>query len=69
VVLGDEGKALAAFEFLLSKGIYIPAVRYPTVPKGKARLRVTVSAAHTATEIDALIDAFAALGERDGKNP
>ncbi len=58
VILGDEKKALDAFEALLSGGIFIPAVRYPTVPKGKARLRITVSAAHTAEDIKKLIETF-----------
>ncbi len=58
VILGDEKKALEAFEALLRRGIFIPAVRYPTVPKGKARLRVTVSAAHTPRDIEKLIAAF-----------
>lgn len=58
VVLGDEKKAMAACEELLAEGIFIPAVRYPTVPKGKARLRVTVSAAHTAEDIEKLLSAF-----------
>jgi 6-carboxyhexanoate--CoA ligase len=56
--VGDEGKAVEAFEKLLTQGIFIPAVRYPTVPKGKARLRVTVSAAHTGRDIARLIKAL-----------
>ena len=58
VVVGDEGKAMKIFEKLLVHRIFIPAVRYPTVPKGKARLRVTVSAAHTRQDITRLIAAF-----------
>jgi 8-amino-7-oxononanoate synthase len=61
VILGDEGKAVAAFEKLLEQGIFIPAIRYPTVPKGKARLRVTVSAAHTNEDIQKLMHAFSTL--------
>ncbi|MFA5168771.1 MAG: 8-amino-7-oxononanoate synthase [Candidatus Omnitrophota bacterium] len=61
VILGDEKKALAAFEKLLSQGIFIPAVRYPTVPKGKARLRITVSAAHTPEDIAGLLKVFQTL--------
>ncbi|MEI7752544.1 MAG: aminotransferase class I/II-fold pyridoxal phosphate-dependent enzyme, partial [Candidatus Omnitrophota bacterium] len=59
VMLGAEGKATEAFERLLAQGIFIPAVRYPTVPKGKARLRITVSAAHTDQDIVRLMKAFA----------
>lgn len=58
VILGDEKKAVEAFEKLLIQGIFIPAVRYPTVPKGKARLRITLSAAHTASDIEKLLYAF-----------
>lgn len=58
VILGDEKKAVEAFEKLLAKGIFIPAVRYPTVPKGKARLRITLSAAHTPAQIRKMIEAF-----------
>ncbi len=61
VILGDEKKAMAAFEKLLALGVFIPAVRYPTVPKGKARLRVTVSAAHTDQDIRQLLAAFKGL--------
>ncbi len=66
VVLGDEGKAMAAFEKLLKQGLFIPAVRYPTVPKGKARLRITVSAAHADKDIEKLLRAFKKLSY--GKN-
>jgi len=58
VLVGDEGKATEVFEKLLSQGIFIPAVRYPTVPKGKARLRITVSATHTRQDIAKLMTAF-----------
>jgi len=58
VMVGDEGKAMEVFEKLLGQGIFIPAVRYPTVPKGKARLRVTISAAHTRQDIAKLTAAF-----------
>ena len=59
VMVGDEGEAVGVFEKLLTQGVFIPAVRYPTVPKGKARLRVTVSAAHTRQDIARLTAAFA----------
>jgi len=61
VILGDEGKAVEAFEKMLARGIFIPAVRYPTVPRGKARLRITVSAAHEERDIIELKRAFSAL--------
>ena len=62
VSYGSYGlKALEASRFLLEQGFLIPAVRYPTVPKGKARLRITVSAAHTHRDIEKLLKAFQEL--------
>jgi len=58
VILGNEKKALDAFQKLLEQGIFVPAIRYPTVPKGKARLRITVSAVHTGEDIEKLIKAM-----------
>ncbi len=61
VVFGDEKRTLRAAEFLFEKGFLIPAIRYPTVPRGKARLRVTVSRAHSDTEIGRLLEVFKQL--------
>lgn len=58
VILGDEKKALDAFQKLLDQGIFVPAIRYPTVPKGKARLRITMSALHSEADIQKLIEAL-----------
>lgn len=58
ILIGDEKKALEAAQGLFEEGFFVPAVRYPAVAKGKARLRVTVSAAHSESEIDWLIAAF-----------
>jgi 8-amino-7-oxononanoate synthase len=61
VVLGDEGAALAAAARLLEHGLLVPAIRPPTVPPGTSRLRVTLSAAHTDEQVDALVEALAAI--------
>jgi 8-amino-7-oxononanoate synthase len=61
VVLGDEDRALAAAAVLLEQGILVPAIRPPTVPAGTARLRVALSAAHRAEQVDALVEALAGL--------
>ena len=59
LLIGDEKKALQVSEALLEQGILIPAIRTPTVPKGKARLRITVSAAHDEAHIQKLLKILA----------
>ena len=54
VIVGAESAAVAASENLLASGFLVPAIRYPTVAKGSARLRVTLSAAHTAEDVASL---------------
>ncbi len=61
VMIGDELKAMEISAALVAKGIYIPAVRFPTVAHGQARLRLTLTAAHTQAEIDLLIEALGSL--------
>ena len=61
VILGPEAAAVLASEQLRAKGIWVPAIRPPTVPAGTARLRITFSAAHDDADIDRLLDALAAL--------
>ncbi|HUR42375.1 MAG TPA: 8-amino-7-oxononanoate synthase [Verrucomicrobiae bacterium] len=60
LVLGSEGAALALSAELLRRGYWVAAIRPPTVPRGTSRLRITLSAAHTATQVDGLLDALAA---------
>ena len=54
VIIGDETRAIAASATLREQGIFVPAIRYPTVARGAARLRVTVTATHTTEEINLL---------------
>jgi 8-amino-7-oxononanoate synthase len=61
VICGDEQVALDAAARLLDAGLLVPAIRPPTVPPGTSRLRVTLSAAHTEAQVDALCDALAGL--------
>jgi 7-keto-8-aminopelargonate synthetase-like enzyme len=52
--VGDERKAMDLAAALRERGVFIPAIRYPSVARGAARLRVTVTAAHTSEHIAAL---------------
>ncbi|HEY3762800.1 MAG TPA: 8-amino-7-oxononanoate synthase [Verrucomicrobiae bacterium] len=63
IILGSEDKALAAAHRLREQNIFVPAIRYPTVARGKARLRVTLSAAHSSEDISALANALKPLIE------
>jgi 7-keto-8-aminopelargonate synthetase-like enzyme len=67
VVLGTDRSALAAAESLLGAGIYVPAIRPPTVPDGTARLRIAVSAAHSEAMIDRLLSALAAIAPAESR--
>jgi 8-amino-7-oxononanoate synthase len=62
VVVGGEEGALAASAALLERGLFVPAIRPPTVPPGTSRLRVSVSALHTDAHLVALTSALAELG-------
>jgi 8-amino-7-oxononanoate synthase len=53
--------ALAVSDALLARGILVPAIRPPTVPAGTARLRVSLSAAHSPEDVDALTAALHAI--------
>jgi 8-amino-7-oxononanoate synthase len=61
IVLGSEAAALAASRALLDQGLWVPAIRPPTVPAGSSRLRVTFSAAHSEADVAQLIDALGSL--------
>jgi len=61
LLLGTEAAALAASDALVAAGIWVPAIRPPTVPAGASRLRITFSAAHTDADVDRLLEALAAL--------
>jgi len=65
LLVGDSGAALRLSERLRTHGLLVTAIRPPTVPKGTARLRITLSAAHEPAHIDRLLDAIAACLEGD----
>ena len=58
LIVGDNADAVLLSNALLERGILVPAIRTPTVPQGSARLRITLSAAHTAEELEQLIAAL-----------
>lgn len=60
--IGDEARAVAIADALRARGIFLPAIRYPMVARGAARLRLTVTAAHTPADLDQLQAALGALG-------
>ena len=66
VMLGDAKLASAIAEDLLAEGIYVIGFFFPVVPKGQARIRVQISAAHTSEHIDRALEAFAKVGKRHG---
>ncbi len=61
VLIGDNHAALRVADALFARGLWVPAIRPPTVPRGSARLRVSLSAAHTPEQVGALVDALREL--------
>lgn len=59
LLVGENAAAVALADALWTRGIWVPAIRPPTVPAGTARLRISLSAAHTVADIDALASALA----------
>jgi 8-amino-7-oxononanoate synthase len=58
LIVGDNATALAVMSALEADGIWVPAIRPPTVPDGTARLRITLSAAHTGSDVERLCSAL-----------
>jgi 7-keto-8-aminopelargonate synthetase-like enzyme len=66
VVVGTSEAALARSEAVRNRGHHVPAIRFPTVPKGTARLRISVSADHTLEQVDSLARALKAAAPEAG---
>lgn len=63
ILIGNEKKAMAVSKNLLDRNIFIPSARWPAVPKGKARLRITVTCEHTREQIDHLLENIEKIGK------
>ena len=63
VIVGENARALALAQALRQRGMWVTAIRPPTVPPGTARLRLTLTAAHEAQDIETLLEALHDAGE------
>ena len=63
IMLGDAKVAAEFAARTLEKGIYVIAFSFPVVPKGKARIRTQMSAAHSREQLDSAINAFIEVGK------
>jgi glycine C-acetyltransferase len=66
VMLGDARLAQNMAKDMLEEGIYVVGFSYPVVPKGQARIRVQLSAAHTREQVNQAIEAFTRVGKKHG---
>jgi glycine C-acetyltransferase len=66
VMLGDAKLASEMADKLLAEGIYVTGFSFPVVPKGQARIRTQISAAHTPEQLDKAISAFTRIGKELG---
>jgi 8-amino-7-oxononanoate synthase len=65
VIVGDNARVMRLMDQLWERGFWVPAIRPPTVPEGSARLRVSLSAAHTTEQVAALADALEAVARTE----
>lgn len=66
VILGETARAIRMSEMLLDEGVFVTGFGYPVVPKGQARVRCQVSAAHTREDLDEALAAFERVGQSLG---
>lgn len=66
ILIGDDAETLSWSRELEKAGLLVTAIRPPTVPKGSARLRVTLSASHTADQVDRLLATLASIAQQRG---
>jgi len=66
IIVGETALAIKVSEMLLDRGVFVTGFGFPVVPKGEARVRCQVSAAHTREDLDAVISAFKEVGKLVG---
>ncbi|MBN2539950.1 MAG: glycine C-acetyltransferase [Bacilli bacterium] len=66
VMIGDEAKTMEFSKALLENGVFVSGIVFPTVAKGKGRLRCMISASHEKTDLDFAIDVFGRVGKEMG---
>ncbi len=65
-MLGDARLAADMADRMLARGVYVTGFSFPVVPKGQARIRAQMSAAHTFDQVDMAINAFTQVGRELG---
>lgn len=66
VIVGDERKAMQLADDLFEEGVFAQGIAFPTVPRGKARVRTIVTAAHSREDLQYALDTFAKVGRKLG---
>ncbi len=66
VFIGNGSKTMEMSRMLLEEGVFVQGIRPPTVPHGKSRLRVTVTAAHSDEDVNRALEAFEVVGKKIG---
>jgi glycine C-acetyltransferase len=66
IIVGETADALDMCDALMEEGVFLAAVGYPVVPRGEARLRVQISAAHTAYDLDSALEAIERVAKKVG---
>jgi 8-amino-7-oxononanoate synthase len=64
LLIGDNAEALSVADQLAERALLVPAIRPPTVPRGTARLRISLSAAHGEDDVERLVDALDEISGR-----
>lgn len=66
VIVGDERKAMELADELFKEGVFAQGIAFPTVPKGRARVRTIITATHSTSDLQAALDIFSKVGQNLG---